>query len=569
MAKKVYYNNLQYIVKEKVTVRHYSNIVNYFYEQLYMYVIHDNTDDNSFIYFTANKNLEPNTKIDIFSFDFVQIDRSKSLKFKKQKTQFGDIYFTLDQNEFDIEVDFSDLTKRNKNAFFKKFQLNSDKICVDNPNWYINVIKNIKCSSYKKKILKDLLVGNQYNNEIIEHSISTMFKLKNPEFMMLNDHFIVLDQGKTGKSSMIGYFGEKLDNVSVAGLYGSSDSKNGKFVGGLVTTTNKSILIDEINELIVDKKGERILSVLNSLLENGQYNYRKQFGQVIESSNQFAFLGNISEKFSFSIFLYGTFGNTETIGRRIGIITYNDKLNGFSKGKIRKMKHSLLLQSISILLTNIFNCIISNPKYLKKLTKHKDYKRLEKWYYDKLTKIEDKINDPIAKQFVKSHKESIDRACTRGLKSYIFENIDTYISDEFKFSGKIIYESLQITEKILQRNVLNIKNIQTHMNECIIKNREAHFNLISFGKITKGERNFLHFIHINKDIIDQKGVDIETLEGRTLIKYSIKNFKLRGINKSFKNTLFEYGCNIEIRNNVFYVRFINKVLFLQKIVGVT
>lgn len=565
-----YYNQFIYRVEKKITVEDHKKIKDYAKKRIYLYIIHDPKDDNRFL-FLSSRHFEEETKVYPHTFKFEQIaGTNESIHLKIKKSKFGIPFFRLLKEKGDFSIIFSEIIKgkTKDNKFFKKYKTHTKKIALDNPDWYLEHIMTNDCKSFKKKLLKLLLCNNKYNEEIIQHSISTFFILNNPDFQKFNDHNVVLDEGKTGKSSLIGYMGEKLDNISVAGLYGSSDSKRGKFKGGIITTTEKSILIDEMNELIKNNKGDKILSVLNSLLENGTYNYQKQFGQKIRSANQFFFMGNIGSELNFPMFLLGSFGNVETLGRRIGIVTFNNNLAGYEMGLIRPEKADPFLDAMSLLMSNIFNSILQDKKFIEKLYSHKKYRQLSQFYKGELIKIANKIEDETARQFIRSHCSTIDRVVCRGLKLWIFNNLDDFVNGKKEYNSHSIFEILDETEKHLKKNILNFQNIQEHTQEYTMSSKKEDMNKIEFEKLTKTEQSLLKFFWINKAQIDIKGVEHHILKYPDLVKKLVYDYKRRGIPSKHTVFLQQYGANISQHNQEFRFRIINQPLLESRLKGI-
>lgn len=573
-----YYKGFTYRIEKKISVEDNPKVKDYAKDYgLYFYIIHETTDNNRFVFISA-KHYEENTWITPESFKLVKIaDMGENINLTKHKNKFDNAYFVKVKDGIDKKKSTKKLVpiflkeivfKYNRNGEeYKAYKVHDKKLAIDNPNWYLDYIANCKSKSFRKRAIKELLCQNTYNEQIVEQTISQLFIFKRHELQKFNDHAIIMDEGKTGKSSLIGYTGEKIDNISVAGIYGSSDSKHGKFKGGLLSTTRKSIVIDEINELVEHKKGEKVLSVLNSLLENGVYNYVKQFSQKITAPNQFVFMANISDTFTFPMFLIGSFGNTQTIGRRFGIITYNDKLNGFKKGQIRPPNMTPLLNAISMCLSDYLNMFFDNKKNLVKLYSHKQYKRLNDWYKSELRKIERDIDEPNARNFVRSHKETIDRTFTRALKLWLFDNLDGLVTGDKEFNKHTIYEVLVKTEQLLKRNVLSFKNITVHVQENQTNNINAEINKDNYEQLNKSQKNLLQFINVNIDLLSTKGVDMSNLNERSLIKFEIKNYKNRGVPEKIKAFLLVYGCQMELKNNTVFFRIINKQLFIEKTDG--
>lgn len=566
-----YYEQFVYRIEKKITVEDFPKMKDYAKQGIYMYIIHDNIDNNRFL-FLSSQHYEEETKIFPETFKISRIaGTNESIHLKIKFSRFGKPFFRImNEGKGDFSIIFKDIIygRSKENKLFKQFKTHTKKVALDNPDWYLEYILKGNCISHNKKVLRMILCQNKYNDEILDHAISTFFSLENYDFQKFNDHSIVLDGGKTGKSTLIGYMGEKLDNVSIAGLYGSSDSKRGKFKGGIVTTTKKTILIDELNELIKNGRGDKILSVLNSLLENGVYNYQKQFGQKIRASNQFFFMGNIGDELNFSLILLGTFGNVETVGRRIGIITYNNQLKGYEKGLIRPSRIDPYLNAISIFMSNIFNQILTHPKYVTKLYEHKHYQKLQKYYFETLTVIENEVESIEVKQFIRSHKETIDRIITRALKLWIFKNLDELIAGTRKFDNHTLFEVLKMSEIYIEKNIINLKNIKEHNNSFKITDKTPDFNKSEFDKLNKGNQKLLKFFWHNRGKIDMKGVDVETLDNRSEIKYTIKNMKIRGISNTYSTFFVRYGINMATSNNKIVCRILNMNTFKEKLEGI-
>jgi hypothetical protein len=566
---KQYYKKFNYRIEKKLSVEDNPIIKDYAKLGLYIYIIHENTDNNRFI-FISNNHYELNTEIRSETFMLKKIDVQTSTHIKKGINNFGEVQFRVMKNKSDIELIFKEL-EIGKTNIVTKFKTHTKKLAIDNPSWYIDKIKSIKALNYKKKFEKEVLCENEYSPEIFEHFISTLFILRIRKFQKFNDHVIVFDEGKTGKSTMISYLGEKADNVSIAGLYGSSDSKAGKFRGGLITLTQKPIIIDEVNELLEDKKNEKILSILNTILENGVYNYVKQFSGKIKSSNQFIFLGNISDKFNFSYFLELAIGNNLTFGRRIGIITYNMNLKGFKKGNLRDDEYSPYVNAISNYLSKILEYIITQNKFLKKLNSHPYYNELEEFYKKNVTQVMEKTEDETLRQFLKSHRESIDRVFFRSLKLYIYNNLNEYVLEQKPFySNHLIYEVLKITKLKLEQNIINFNNIVDHINNSSYTERKIERNKINHQNLPKSYLNLLRVFFENQDIISIKGTPYSQLKNITDVRKQIYHIKERGISQNLKSILLHHGCRIthDKENNVINFAFVNKTRFLDLIEGI-
>jgi len=566
-----YYKKFNYIIEKKICVENYPKIKDYAKKDIYIYILYDEIDKNRFI-FISSRQFKENSIVTPNTFKLVKSQNMQdNLHLKQKISKFGVKYYKIVAQKGDYVINFEDIMNSagiKKTTIFKKYKTHNKKIALDYPDYYLEEIYRYPCKSHKKKVIKNMLYDNEYNAQIQEHAISTLYNLQNHSYQKFNDHSIVMDQGKTGKSSFIGHNSEKVDNPSMAGLYGSSDGVKGRFKNGLISLTQKSIVIDELNELIEDKKHEKVLSVLNSLLENGVYNYVKQHSKKIYSANQFIFLCNISDKTNFTMFLLGCFGNVETIGRRIGVITYNNHLNGYNQGQIIPSIPCYYIECISQYLSNYLNYIFEQTKFIGKLYEHKRYKHLCNYYKAQLTEIEKVTDEPIARQFIKSHKESIDRLVTRGLKLWLFDNIDKLLRGDKCYNNHSIYEILCYTEKIIDQNIINIRNIQEHVIEFSISDKKKEFNMIEFSSLSKNQKSTLQLTWLNKDKISSKGCKVENLEHRSLVKYIIKDIKKRGISYRMNNGLKQYGVMYDIDQNNIVLRFINKPLFESLIEGI-
>lgn len=568
-----YYKKFSYRIEKKITVQECKDMKNYAKKGLYVYVIHDNIDNNRF-FFISNSHYEEQQIINSSSFIFARISSNKdSLYLKKNVTEFNKIYFTKSEKKADVDLMLSDFAyKRTKDGkVFYIYKTHTKKIAIDNPQYYKDLINSYGIKNYKKKFEREVLYCSSYNEEIWNNFISSLFVLKSVDFQRFNDHAFIFDGGKTGKSSLISYVSSKADNVSLAGLYGSSDSKNGRFRGGLITLTDNNIIIDETNEMIQNKKnsGDRVLSILNTILENGEYNYIKQFSATITSSNQFMFMGNIDDEFNLSIFLEGLFGNVTTLGRRIGIITYNTNLKGFEKGKNRPKKPSTYVLAIKDYLTDIFNYIFSSTKFYNKLIVHSDYKKLETEYKTRLRAMLKDTDNLNTYNFIKSHCESIDRLVTRALKLYLFENLNKFLRDDKPFyDNHLIYKVLLETKKVIEQNIHNIEHIIEHMKKAKITSRADKINSTNFSFLKKFHKKTLEIFYKNIEKITQKGTIFQELENNESVKVHISRIRnKKTTTRNINNVLNRYGCRINLIQNEVFFAFDSKNKFIRMTKG--
>ncbi len=575
MTSTSYYKSFPYYrIEKKITVEDHAKIKDYAKRGIYFYVIHENVDNNRFI-FVSSKHYEEETKIPSHQFKLQKITGDKeTVLLKERRNNFGELFFRVTKEEKNAhhKILFKQIITSKKDfGFFSKYKCHWKKLAMDNPSWYLEILKKTNKISYHKQAMQLLLCKNKYNDEHIKHAISTFFIFKDSKFQMFNDHAIIMDEGKTGKSSMISYMGEKVDNVSIAGLYGSSDGLRGKFKGGLVTTTKKAIIIDEINEMISNNKGEKVLSILNTPLENGVYNYQKQFSQKLYISNQFMFLANIKENCNFPLLLEHSFGNVATFGRRIGIITYDNNLNGFSAGDLRDLIPPTYLIALQEYCSSLLNYWFSNPKNIQRLYGKRKYKQLCQFYLSELSKIERQVEEETTRAFIKSHKKSIVRAFTRAFKLYVWENLDKFIEGKKFFNNHTHSEVLDICENVLKQNIISFKNILEEVQNNNIVDRLEERNALKFNALPSYYQKILMLFNENKEKLNQSGTKYEYLKEKNhLRKYFGKWKSQKKIPNNLKRTLLEFGCHIQYcsKENSIKLRFISKDLFEKKTRGI-
>lgn len=556
-----------YRIEKKISVEDHAKVKDYAKKGIYFYVIHEHKDNNRFI-FVSNSHYEEESKIPSNQFKLQKIVGDKEqVLLKERVNQFGETFFrvTKDDSKENHKVLFAELIgTKSKQSFFMKYKCHWKKLAMDNPSWYLEVLKKTNKCSYKKHALSLILCKNRYSEEHINHMISTFFIFDDSKFQMFNDHSIVMDEGKTGKSSLISYMGEKVDNVSIAGLYGSSDSLRGKFKGGLVTTTKKPIAIDEINEMISNNKGEKVLSILNTPLENGVYNYQKQFSQKLFIKNQFFFFANIKNDCNFPILLEHTFGNVATFGRRIGIITYDSNLKGFQAGNLRPLIPHEYLIALQGFCSKLLNEFFKNQKNIEKLYAKKKYFNLVQFYEGELTKLESSVEEETTRAFIKSHKKSILRQFTRAFKLYIWKHLDDFIKEEKNFDNHTHSEVLDICEEVLKKNILSFKNIIEEVQNNNYVDRKEERNKLKFNSLPKYYQNMIEFFFKNSLQLSNKGTTYSLLSNKHDIKKYIMEFKKnKKVPTNLKQLLIEYGCHMDYnaQENEVMFRFINQNTF--------
>lgn len=585
-----YYKSFNYTIIKKFSVQDRPQVKDYSKHKIYFYIIQENTDLNRFL-FISTELYEEKTFIHPNQFKLKKPENMEEFFITRHQNEFNDTFFEIADKKCDKShsinlrnICMNKLTEEtiakrkaqdNKelcdlHPFFSQFKCHTKRIAFDNPNWYKEFLLEGNIKDFKKMFEKHSYCQNDYDDSVKENYISTLFSLKSNEHQILNDHSIHLDEGKTGKSSMISWISNKCDNISIAGLYGSSNSQLGKFQGGLVTTTKNSIIVDELNELSENTKNDKILSILNTFLENGVYNYVKQFSAEIQGSNQFIFLGNITEEFDFSIMLENLMGNNYTFGRRIGIITYNANLRGYKKGLIRGDATPYVL-AIKDYLSKILNYILNHSKFYTKTIHHRKYLELESYYKKELNKLIEKTENETIRNFIKSHSESIGRQNLRALKLYIFSNMNLYITGKKPlYEHLIVNEVLDKTKIVLDHNIENFKHMVTQQGEIDYDKISGDRNKKKYDRLFKVYQDFIDFFYFNKKLIDEKGANYDGLKNKQNIKKKIYNFKKK-IHKSHNllKELKRWGCLIRFKANgeiIFHITNLN--LFEKRCIGI-
>ena len=568
-----YYKSLTYIIEKKITVEDNPKVKDYIKDiGIYVYVLFDMQDKNRFFFFSC-QNFAEGTKIHPETFKIFKISSEKdSIHLIKKKAKFNEPYFRLSKNKGEHTIILSDVIfpKNKDGKSWNKYKAHTKKIFLDYPDWYIEHLKIAGCKSIRKKFEREILSGNQYSPEILEHFISTLFILRNEELQRLNDSALVLTEGMTGKSSIIAYMSEKADDISMAGLYGSSDGTRGHFREGLVGQTKSAIIVDELNELIEHKKGEKVLSVLNTILENGRYHYRKQFSAVIKSQNQFILMGNLTSSVNLATILEGTVSNLATIGRRFGVVTYNLNLSGFTKGGHRPLNPTTFMRAVSIFLTNIFNHILYETKFLDKILAHKEFAKLEANYKVEIGKLSVRVENETVLNFLKSHQEAGLRILTRGLKNFLYFNLDNFLSEKMPiWYGQYTFEAIRYANLVAQRNIINLQNVVEHVNDYQMSSRRPAMNLTRFQDLKETHKRILKVFWVNKDNANIREVELKTLKEISIIDRVSYNLRKKTYTPDFINsTLRNYGCRIFVRNNEIYFSIMNKKVFLDRLEGV-
>lgn len=566
------YEKFKYIIEHKITYDETQNVKDLMINNLNVYIIQNLDYNLRFLYITP-KEYKLKSKIYGVQLDFIKNDlnnisyikinnKDNSIKINQNLKQSYEIKLILRTLFFKKRI-FEIPKEKIEEHFWTKFKTHTKKVVIDKPNWEQQYLKGIKYKS--KHILNHILKGAKIDTGLKYLLISELFIFKSNKYIQFINHSIILTQGGTGKSSILGVLGSNLDDTSNAGIFGFYDAKKSYWTGGIVSQTKNPIILDEINEII--SSGRNVLDTLNKPLDNGYYYYGKMGGQEVEISNQFLFIGNISANFTFSQFLVGVSNNILTFGRRIGFFIYNEKLH-FKNGSMRLKKKDLKLECFSNYISNIFINFLENNNFLS-IFENKNYLTLTNEYKAKIINVirESEIDE--TNQFIFEHIKSLNsRLPFFILQIVFFENlfdIETKFNNnppKFYIASKFYEKSREILDLHLQ-NIINIVNHEQNKQHTPIKEISLKQKL---DKINKYHRIFIEICIKNKDFIKNNKI-LYPFENKThpehdKIKYLIKDCKkhLGSLEKLNKN-LNIFG--LKFKNE--YVTIINKNIFYNLI----
>lgn len=566
------YQKLDFIIFKKITITDSKLIKDYNHKGLNFYVLLCTNSSKNFRFnYITTKEFELNQQINGYSLLFPKHEEDSSIDFEIIKNDFGEKYLHFKKSKKSITLNpkhiFQKKVEKDKEFYYKNINYcHTKRIAIDRELWFKKELKSrYNDTNYSKKIIKELL-----NKAIIDSRLEKVMKTqffisKNNSFMYQNTHCILLTNGGTGKSSILGILGRKLDTTSNAGVFGYYSTQNNKWNTGIVEQTEKSLIIDEINELINKQtsRNDGILNTLNTPLENGEYSYGKAGGKDIKFANQFIFLANISPTFTFENFISGVANNPQTIGRRFAYLIYDDTMK-FINGDTRTKDGIKFINIVSEFLTFIYNYLLIQKKYSYKLIREKkDLDKIQESYMLKLkTKIKE-IEQPNTKQFFISYlgNESIGtRLRFMALKIVLFDELNNLVKMEINrdmdlsnINNKlpIIYEDLLKDIELSIDNVIKHQSNVTIVNTCdILKHREIEKNL---GKRNK---DLLEVLYENKSKFINNKLNYENIQNKELIKKHIYEIKKYSSYDRQNQQLNKYGITIVFNSQINDIQFI-------------
>ena len=584
-----------YMVEKELSVEDSKPIMDYNLKGYRFYVIHNRTNHLRFLYVTTKK-----LKIDT-------ILNGKGLLFRKINTKLTNdetiIYLQIYKNNLNNEM--INIVQNNKDndcipllsfqLFYKevyepnsqtmkitkihKNNLHDTRIVIDKDMWFIEELKNLGIKDLPKKMLKDLLNKAVIDNRLKKTLITELFIIEqyrdeedrvSQEFMMNNSHSIVLTQGSTGKSSILCTIGNDLHTTTDAGMFGYMDVTASSWRAGEVSKTTDAIIIDEINEIIKKnvKKGESVLDILNTPLENGRYNYGKAGGMKIQFGNQFNFLGNISDEFHFENFVNGLSGNQSTMGRRFAYIIYDDKLT-FKNGDYRDIvKHLHKIKPFKEYLSYILTYFLKQKRFQdKKVRINKKLQSTIGIYQKRYKTIIENMEHPNTKQFFTSFtNHSLEnRVPTMALKLTIFKFCNQFAKvNQFGDMDLRLFWNNFYTEfeNILQDNEQSLINIVSHQKTGTIIDETKNKSFYGLERLNKIQRLILLMIVKNVDKVKGIKLNYDDIRDKSLLR----DLKNRVVNKNQTKSVDElkgFGVHFKIEKKNFYFIITNQFKFKE------
>ena len=565
------YDKFIFKIEQEITVKESRYILDFNLKNVRFYIIHNQTNNFRFLYITTKK-LFLNTEILGKTLFFIKHSFDEPFYFRIKKDLFNQEILNYNQkkeinnqlffipNDILIKEIYKPDEDKPRKEYVTKNTFHKTRIVIDNHLWFNDELKKFKLKNIQNKLLKKILAGAKIDNRIKKVLITEFFEIPqifdlennvSVDYMKNQSHTIILTQGSTGKSSILGMLSNELTTTSDAGMFGYYDVVNGNWINGEVSKTTKSIFVDEVNELIKSniKKGNSILNTLNTPLENGKYVYGKAGGRKIFFGNQFIFSGNIEENFHFEMFVNGLATNQSTLGRRFCYIIYDDKLE-FKNGNNRDItKFNGVIEPIKKFLSNLLLYYLKNKNFLdKNVNNNKVLNQIRVKYYREFEKILNDIEHINTKQFLSSFIQYslTNRLPIMALKLSLFNYLDKFLElkDISKFQSSILMDRLYIEyEDLLKDLIISFKNILTHQQIYSIQDNKNELLINQLNKsLPRTYLLLLYIIGVEYKInnYNMNVIDYNILEYKGKLKYLKRDILKRGLSKNIQ-MLNEFG----------------------------
>lgn len=571
------YKDEEFIVEKQLTVKENKNIKDYSKKELFFYVIRSKKHKYGFAYITTqyiplestitgdklyfvqsdlNKSLQLNILTNCFNQRYIEIfatneDPNKSKKVKLNKTKFPinvqQLFFVYKK----VNDDFK---------FCNDYNVHTKKFCIDRPQYHKKEIQENNISNIPKTIERDLLNDAVIDENIKKMALSSLISMNTNQYMQFNDHCLVLTNGGTGKSSIIGKTGTLVDKSSDAGIFGYYDVKQGRWISGLVSKTKMSIVLDELNELIGKKD---TVEKLNTPLEQGSFSYSKAGGNKIDFGNKFLFLGNISDEVNMEMILQSIATNPLTFGRRIGFFVYDNNMT-FINGKVRTKNLSKKVLYISEFLSEVFRYWIEIKHFVTTIQNNKKFNRILRETQTEMIKKINSIEHTHTKEFLRNiFSNSIrDRLPVMALKLAIIKLSNEYLNiDDYTkvHKSKLLKTFFEEYEKLIESLKLYTDNIIKHLENQPFNNTNIQVTKQEYDKLPKNIKNLLYIVC---SII----YDFETNYGNKYpVSNPIKYDMIKEITKVYPHTRDIKYIKKNLKNGVTSTKTINEKLIQRGI----
>lgn len=620
----VKYEDLEWVVEQQICVDFSKKIKDYSKKGLFKYIL-VNKLHNWRVDYSTTKYFHINARIDGKNLVFLRHPLDKAINLKFFFDIFGErqVRFTKDRGNYTFipkELTFKATASKEGFIYLNKFKIHEKKMAFDRNmahiqdlknespvtyQWKMKSLKNIKFSKlknyspvrykkgmehrvkslmkktkvrsatmdYKKKFRKQLLNGARVDRRIEKLVISQLFRLESNEFQDLNSHYIALTQGETGKSSVCGVVGKRLDTTSNSGVYGYYSTNKDAWNGGVVSQTTWCLIFDELNEVIstMNSRSDNIMNNINTPLEEGVFSYGKAGGREIKFGNQFGFMANISHDFHFENFIIGVITNNETAGRRFAYLIYDDAVD-FENGGRRPKEATPYIRLVSECCTFFLKYILKK-RNINKMFSSKRAMELQNKYQKIYKKQIERIELDNTKKFLNyfCEKSIKNRTKMMALKIAIFECLNDWARcpNIAKYQmNKIIERFIFEYEDMLKDIEISIENIIEHQNSGTIDDKSSEFIKNDFNMLTKTNKEICLKVFENLNGFDKDTgyLNYKNITEKGNLKYLRKDLLYNKTNTSNLNKqLLRFGIAVILKEKNILFRINNKFTFQKYI----
>lgn len=564
-------------ITNTVPFHHHEDVIELNRKGLYLYVI-TNSEQQIDYPMISTKQFILGHEFDLREFEVHKLSKTKEICHLEITKTLGTYKrVILNENNKGMSFNISNCFLKKKFIAYKNefktdnfLKLCFDYIYVHDSQWFLNHVSGYKKLNldHKKRVEQMITRGNQINTQLLKLGITELFEVDSErDLMHLMPHAMVLTNGGTGKSSILGNLGTNLDNSSNAGLFGYFNTEKQQFQAGILTKSRLPVIVDEVNEL----EGKDVLSTINKPLENGCYYYGKANGKDIKFSNQFIFMGNMSDKYNFETFLMTLCKNIITIGRRIGIIIYNNEMEFHWDHKFKKK----LINSLPVyrgIYSHILDHYLTHREPVSRLFHNNKSKQIINDFKRKATTIIHGLeNSENTLTFLEYHKDNSPnkRIAMMAYMLAIHDNINEILENGIGKShySKIVNSYYAHLKQLLDETRDNYTRIVNHINNIDLEAHRANVMLKMQGKLLKYQKVCLEKLQYYKT---RQRITYSSITDKGDLKYLIKDLK-KYSNSNLINVqkrLHDIGVYIDYsaKDNDYYFVIKNKTVFNQYLV---